>query len=351
MKEDSRKIFLDRLRVAATLAVVLLHTVTGTIDTVKLWPCLPERRLYLVILDLVCWCVPVFILISGYLFLNPEREISFRQMVVKYCRRIVLALIVFGVPYACIELAAEQKSFSLPMLLQAFGMVLRGQSWSHLWYLYMILALYLMTPALKWLLGRLPRKAVYVFLALLFVWSSLLPFLKNLFGLEQLLVLPGGGIYLFYYICGYLFASYDGQRGQRGEKGSGMRILTLCILLLGAGMMCSRLFGSYTVQMAYNYPFTVLLSLCLFSRGLLRQREGRFEKENTGSWRKAGALCFAVYLIHPVFVNLYYKFLHISPLDFNLWISLPLFYAAVLLPAILAAWLLNRITVLRRYVL
>ncbi|MGN0167258.1 MAG: acyltransferase family protein, partial [Acetatifactor sp.] len=113
----------------------------------------------------------------------------------------------------------------------------------------------------------------------------------------------------------------------------------------------SRIFGNYTVQMAYNYPFTVVLALLLFGLGLNWQKNGKKEKRNTGFWEKAGALCFAVYLIHPVFLNIYYKFLHISPLDFRIWISLPLFFLAALLPAFLAAWILRKVPVLKKYVL
>ena len=82
MKE--RTVFLDKLRVAATCAVVLLHTVTGVMDHTGMGAYPLEKKVFLVILDLVCWCVPVFLLISGYLFLNPDRELGMRKMLLKY---------------------------------------------------------------------------------------------------------------------------------------------------------------------------------------------------------------------------------------------------------------------------
>ena len=110
-------------------------------------------------------------------------------------------------------------------------------------------------------------------------------------------------------------------------------------------MAISRLSGRYVLQMAYNYPFTVLLTLMLFSWGNGTEHlEGAF-------WEQAAALSFAIYLIHPVFLNFAYKFLHVTPLAFGLGLSLPLFFTGTVLLSAICAWMLCRITLLRKYVL
>jgi len=356
MSERRREAFIDILRVAATCAVVMLHAVTGIMDVTDMTLYPVTKKVFLIVLDLVCWCVPVFVMISGYLFLNPKKEISFRLMLTRYCRRILAALFVFGIPYAWLEQAAVKGTFGPEMILEGVLMVFRGESWSHLWYLYMIFFLYLITPAVKWLLKRLPLPAVFVFLIALFLGSSVLPYARKLFGLEWMAVLPDGAIYFFYYICGYLFAVYrDGGICKRKSAPRAClgfrRMLPFLAAALAGGMAASRLSGKYIVQMAYNYPFTVLLSLLLFAVGLEGNRDGGQEKINAVAWEKAGALCFAVYLIHPLFLNIYYKFLHISPLDFFIGVSLPVFFLAILLPAFFSAWILRKIPPLRKWVL
>lgn len=381
--------FLDMLRIAATCAVVLLHTVTGVMDTTDMSVYPLEKTVFLAALDLITWCVPVFVLISGYLFLNPDREITFRQMLLKYCRRIVLALFLFGVPYACLELIAGERTFRLDMLREGVVMVLKGQSWSHMWYLYMILILYLITPGLKAVLKKCPKGVLYSAMALLLAGSSILPFVKKLFALENLRVLPDGGIYLFYYLCGYLFAVSDRKRSEsisswkaderrrkddrkcpeadmcrqegdcRRKTGCGqkqsqavsgkwvMPAAALAAVLL-AGMVFSRLIGNYSVQMAYNYPFTVVLALLLFYLASQMEEKCRGQEKFL---KNTGALCFTIYLVHPVFLNIFYKFLHVTPLDFPIGFSLPVFFAAVLALSVLTAWILRRIPGLARYVL
>ncbi len=374
-----REVFLDKLRVAATCAVVLLHTVTGVMDHTDMgaWPL--EKTVFLVILDMVCWCVPVFLLISGYLFLNPERKVTMRNIVLKYGRRIVLALFLFGVPYACLEQIAMERCFRWGMVGRSFVMVLRGESWSHLWYLYLILFLYLVTPAIRKLLEILPRPIIYGLLAALCIGSSVLPWLSKLFGLDTMPALPDGGIYLFYYISGGLFVRKPGMEEpvksaeetgttadcslaecrrtdresvNRGNAGGKSWLWPGLAAVLAAAMACSRLPGSYTVQMAYNYPFTVMLSLLLFGWGNSRRgtvsRNGRSMEH---FWKQAADLSFTVYLVHPVFLNTAYKFLHVTPLSFPVGISVPAFWGITLLLSAAVAWVLYRIPPLKKYVL
>ena len=344
-KMREREAFLDRLRVMATLAVVMLHTATGVMDAtdMSLYP--EENRVFLTVMDLVCWCVPVFLVISGYLFLNPCREMGLGRMLTKYCRRIVLALILFGVPYGCLELLAAEGRFRPGMPGEAFVKVLRGQSWSHMWYLYLILLLYAVTPLLKWVLKAVPRWAVGAAALVLLLGCS---------------PLPGDGIYFFYYICGYLFAT--AERG-RLERAVGKGILPGLILLLCAGMAASRLWGNYALQMAYNYPFTVLLALLLFAWGMgTEERRGAGRGHGTGHFREqAAALSFTVYLIHPVFLNMAYKFFRVTPLSGAALLPLPaalslgtfllLFFGGTALLSAAFAWVLYRIPPLRKYVL
>lgn len=342
MKE--RQHFLDVLRVAAVCAVVLLHTVAGVMDNTDMSLYLMEQKAFLAVRDLVYWCVPVFIMISGYLFLNPARQLTTGRIVTKYCRRVVLALFLFGVPYAWMEMAATEGDFRPEMLWQGVVRVLRWQSWAHMWYLYLILFLYLITPAIRWLLKCIPRAAVYVLLAALFVGSSILPFVMNIFGSQQSLFggMSGELIYLFYYLCGYLFAC---QR--RWGKWQFLLSAGLAVVL-GVGMAISRLNG-FSMQMAYNYPFTVLLSLCLFSAASAWEKS--HPAKNTALWEKTALLCFAVYLIHPVFLNLAYKYFKVTPLSFSAGISLPLFFLGTLLLSVVSAWILRKIPLLRKYVL
>ena len=350
-----RKQFLDVLRVLATCAVVLMHVLTGATDVTDA-SIVPEyRSLLRSVMDLVTWCVPIFLLISGYLFLNPERTLTYPVMIKKYCRRIALAILLFGVPYAASELVVAERTFRIRMIPEALKMTLMGHTWSHMWYLYLILFLYLITPLLKKVLRVLPVWGVAAVMAVIFLGSSVAPFLNKVLDVNSIPVLPDGGVYFLYYLCGYFFA----VREVCVDKGRNVW-LTAAVAVLALGMILSRTLAGFSIQMAYNYPFTVLLAVLLFAAGW----NGSIKKYRI-PWQEAGALSFAVYLVHPVYVNLLYKFVKITPFTVLeqcgvqsvvagqavLILLLAAFCLVVLALATATAWMLRKIPVLRKYVL
>lgn len=384
-----RKQFLDVLRVLATCAVVLMHVLTGATDVTDA-SIMPEyRSLLLSVMDLVTWCVPIFLLISGYLFLNPERTLTYPVMIKKYCRRIALAILLFGVPYAASELVVAERTFRIRMIPEALKMTLTGHTWSHMWYLYLILFLYLITPLLKKVLRVLPVWGVAAVMAVIFLGSSVAPFLNKVLDVNSIPVLPDGGVYFLYYLCGYLFAVREvcvDKAESSGTSGKGMEagldtepvrgkrignVWLMAAAVLMMGMILSRTLAGFSIQMAYNYPFTVLLAVLLFAAGWNGGGDGAAlaarEKDRIHRipWQEAGALSFAVYLVHPVYVNLLYKFVKITPFTVLeqcgvqsvaagqavLILLLAAFCLVVLALATATAWVLRKIPVLRKYVL
>lgn len=384
-----RKQFLDVLRVLATCAVVLMHVLTGAIDVTDT-SIVPEyRSLLLSVMDLVTWCVPIFLLISGYLFLNPKRILTYPVMIKKYCRRIALAILLFGVPYAASELVVTERTFRIMMIPEALKMTLTGHTWSHMWYLYLILFLYLITPLLKKVLQILPVWSVGTVMAVIFLGSSVAPFLNKVLYSNSIPVLPDGGVYFLYYLCGYLFAVREvcvdkaessGTSGKgmetgdttepvRGKRIGNVWLIAAAVLIMG--MILSRTLAGFSIQMAYNYPFTVLLAVLLFAAGWNGGQDGAAsaarEKDRIHRipWQEAGALSFAVYLVHPVYVNLLYKFVKITPFTVLeqcgvqsvaagqavLILLLAAFCLVVLALATATAWVLRKIPVLRKFVL
>ena len=310
-----------------------------------------------------------------------------------------MAILLFGVPYAASELVVTERTFRIRMIPEALKMTLTGHTWSHMWYLYLILFLYLITPLLKKVLRVLPVWGVAAVMAVIFLGSSVAPFLNKVLDVNSIPVLPDGGVYFLYYLCGYLFAVREvcvdkgrNAGGQMVESGSGRSAgentewcgetqnvesrawnvwLTAAVAVLALGMILSRTLAGFSIQMAYNYPFTVLLAVLLFAAGWNGGGDGAAlaarEKDRIHriSWQEAGALSFAVYLVHPVYVNLLYKFVKITPFTVLeqcgvqsvaagqavLILLLAAFCLVVLALATATAWVLRKIPVLRKYVL
>ena len=96
MKQDpnQRVFYLDLLRVFATFAVIFLH-VCGS----ELLAASPSRNWYIEVAGsgLVRWCVPVFVMISGALFLVPSRKVTYREILTIRLSRLLIAYVFWTV--------------------------------------------------------------------------------------------------------------------------------------------------------------------------------------------------------------------------------------------------------------
>jgi len=98
----NRIIYLDCLRVAAITAVIIIHIAASQ------WYITPVNTFNWRVLNiydsLARWCVPIFIMISGALFLNPSKNISKKDLFCKYIKRILIANVFWGFLYGFFSL-------------------------------------------------------------------------------------------------------------------------------------------------------------------------------------------------------------------------------------------------------
>ena len=394
-KWGGREAYLDVLRVLATAAVVLMHAVSGVLGGEYDFTGYERRvKAFRALVDATSWCVPIFLMISGYLFLNPAKKITWKDALFKYCRRILLALILFGIPFTFLEIYKYVGHFEWWMVRHTLVYTATGRSWSHMWYLYLIFILYALTPGIKWLLSKAKTWMIWGVLVLLAFGGSFLPFAEALMGAAKIIAIPVQGVYVFYYLMGYVFS----VRRKEGGKGEGGICLVAFFLLLIL-QMGSRFLEGYELDMAYAYPPTLLSAILLFDGAwALSRREWRKKDEQKemagiqvsdagkekvdrkgtgernpeegmqkadagmgrasqgtsrlGQWAVAfSPLCFGIYLMHPVFLNLFYKFLKISIMNFRFYVGVPLFFCIAFFGAAAATWIARLIPPLRKYVL
>jgi surface polysaccharide O-acyltransferase-like enzyme len=236
------------------------------------------------------WNVPIFLMISGVLFLNPAKKIPLKKLFSKYILRIFLALILFGFVYAFMELFYESHfQFEFLQIVQAFLNVLQGKIWAHMWYLYMVLGIYLMLPLLKPFAEHVSRTTYTYILIVLFVFVGLLPTIQLFTHIEIGFGIPLASLYVFYFLLGHYLHYYDVH--VKNIIGVAVIFLyTLCVLILPLERLDSTILT----------PLIILVTTAVFS--LVRHNS----KTDRG-YTKLTMLCFGVYLIHPFFIHILFK--------------------------------------------
>lgn len=208
--------YLQWLRALGAVAIVLLHVVRSVELADELEVAAPSlvRAETLGVVILSRWAVPVFLMMSGALMLDPAREMPPRKLA-RHIWRIVFVLATFGFAFCVMEVAYDAKTVDARVLAAAFVNLLRGHSWDHLWYLYATLGLYVLTPFLRWAVRRLSWRSLCAACVALWLLCCGTPTLVVL-GCEEgpVQVVASGCGWAFplpYYLAGYLL-HHDGGR-------------------------------------------------------------------------------------------------------------------------------------------
>lgn len=108
---------------------------------------MPLKYILTCVYTLIQWAVPVFLMISGNLLLHSNK-LAFTK-VKKMSLRMGAVLLLFGSAFALLEQVFERKTLEIGMLPNSVLMTLQQKSWSHLWYLYILIGIYLILIPLK----------------------------------------------------------------------------------------------------------------------------------------------------------------------------------------------------------
>ena len=151
-----KKSWIEILRVMATIAVIFLHISMTIISNYTLEEANGiTNYIILDVSQLICrWAVPCFIMITGALLLDQNKKVDLVK-IKKYVLRMLIVLMTFGVFYAFLELFFENRIINIKMIFQSILNTLQGKTWAHMWYIYMLIGLYIITPVLKIVIQKL----------------------------------------------------------------------------------------------------------------------------------------------------------------------------------------------------
>ncbi len=331
--------YLHRLRICATVAVVLMHVTSKEFYVPT--TASPEWQILNVYNGLTHWAVPVFVMISGAIFLDPEREIPIRKLFGKYILRIFIALVfwsaVYAVAYTGIYLHGSAR--------EVFYAFLEGHV--HLWYLPMLIGLYLLVPLLR-RITESPFLTKY-FLLLTGIFSILLPELGR-WGIAPILRAEAARLdihlclgYSGFFVAGYALHRLEIRKSVRTALYLLAQLATLGMIAY-SGTMSARS-GSVQIELYEAFSLgTVLQSLGIF----LAFRQFGNRKACPHLIRSLSEMTFGIYLIHEFWVDFLRRFCGISPLAFSPLIAIPVTVTLVLAGSAVSTFLLRKVEFFRK---
>ena len=334
--------YLDWLRVLGCVAVVIIHCFTTLLDNEPIAEVGVGRSLiWTEILVIGCrWAVPVFLMITGSLLLDPAREMGLAK-IHRYVARMVGVLLTFGALYALIELVFNTRSFNLTMVLEAPINVLQGKCWAHMWYLYDLVGIYLLLPILRSFAEGVDENTYDAVLWTLFALVLVVPTINAAMGLSiETLVWLGSSV--FYVLLGWRVRMHQPP-------------FAPTVFLGAAGAMSAAIMAGGGIVMGDSYlgwvwaPSSPLIALQAVAVFVLAQRFLDTPMRKGGPAMLVASLSFGIYVLHPVFANLVYKVLGWNPALLPPVIFELLTFAIVFGGALALALLCKRLPIVGRW--
>ena len=286
-------------RAFGAIAVVLIHVFATLLDnadvaTVGVPTALAWSEIQIVIAR---WAVPVFFMITGALLLDPRKELPWEKLV-GHIKRISIAIVLFGYPFCLAEAIANAGTIGFGVLLDALTNLLSVRSWSHMWYLYALLGLYLLTPVLRAFVAQATAQEQGRAVLILFLLTCVVPTLNSALG-TRFTTLVWVTSSVFYYLLGYYAFTYARLTNAMLITGA-ICILFVCVAT-GVSIVVNQDYLNYLRAPACcliaPYSYTVFL---LFKQYFSRPVVSPFMKTVARN-------SFGIYLTHPIFLNVLYK--------------------------------------------
>ena len=332
-KKLTRFEFLDIIRAYATILVIVVHS-SGPV--LYAFSSLPESTWMTAnyFNSFARTCVPLFIMVSGFLLLNPNIEETLPHFFKKRFSKILIPYLFFSIFYLWWKHNIRLEPLSFDQALHQFW---SGTPDYHLVFMSVLIGLYLLTPILRIFIQHALISTQVYFISMWFLVICVSYFLTKFTGYSINPYLKETPLFLGYYLLGAYFRQIT---------------CNVRLVYLFAGIVSGWLF---TALMTYKYsklgkgfdatfygyisPNVVLMTICSF---LFLQNKSLLFFLNQSPMLMAGlkklsTASFGIYLVHVAILDL------LATGKLGQWLHLPIVLKATTLTPILSIPLLTGI--------
>lgn len=345
MKTGQRNVSLDITRIIAVMAVVMIHTVGKFVDFYD--TASTEFILGNVFDSISLLGVPLFVMVSGSLMLDENKNFSIKDLIFRRIRNIALLTVFWSVLYCCIFSVILPISRGEALSLPGIAYALTAGHY-HMWYLYMVIGLYFVTPFLRAFVKKENKNLILLFILISVISQFTLPVLNILslkfeettyiIKLIGMLQLNFFGYFIAYYLMGW-YIVHVGIKNKRLLYCLGIVSLLITIVYV-------QFTGNYANAYANENLFVMLYSVAVFTAlncGKERSVGGRTGKV----LETLSGLSFGVYIVHPLTQMIVDKVIVYTKYPL---LYIVLYYTSVIVLSFAGCYIVSKLPVIKKAV-
>ncbi|CEO32986.1 acyltransferase [Paraclostridium sordellii] len=292
-----RILYYDLIRTIACFLVIVNHTIWmfGAYNKLPMFTWIVSDALFFI----AKMAVPLFIMLSGALLLDKEE--SYKHLAIHKVFKMTFILLVWSLIYATY---AKHSILTFGDIFREIKAIIKQPISIHLWYLYMLIGLYIITPFLRKMIKNFTDKDFIIFIIIWILYSTLLPFigLFKSFEFSKYLAIPFFSGYIGYYIAGFYLDNIEINKNK----------IILSVIIFFTGLIIStyitfimsKVKGTTYMGLDNVRMFPIMLmslSFFLIVKNLGEKIHERLNKEKTKRIIvNISSATFGIYLIHTL---------------------------------------------------
>lgn len=352
MVTKERVEYLDYLRAIATIAVVAIHVACMKIMLTDVKS--DEWMAINVYNSMLRWSVPIFVMISGALFLDASKKINITILFKKYISRIVIIFFFWSAVYATVD-----RIVGVDWQNTIFNFI---SGHYHQWFLILIIGLYIIVPLLRQLVKN--NTAMRYFLLLALIFAFIIPQLKitmTLFNNTYInslwaeidyiighLNLNNVMGYAAYFVAGYYFSKTElTKKMQKVIYSLGLLGLLLTIGISAAFSISRNEFISYYYD--YLTINVMMMSIAVFVFGKYKLSKIRMSPIVYKITMNISKYSLGIYLVHVLILEAENREWYINTQTFHALFSTPVIAICLFVVSYIISAILNHIPFVKKY--
>jgi len=342
---NKRILYLDMLKIISCVAVVMIHVTADGFNKMNIHSL--SWSVTTILNILVRFAVPVFVMVSGALFLNPDKKLDVKKLWKKNILNLVIVYIVWTLIYAVYAVYNRGQDVSIINILKSAVM----KSYYHLWFIPMLIGIYACIPLLKPIVNS-GKKTVEYFLIIFCIFGIIpstiklfeFPYYSYVRAILNRIQVPMLG-YICYFVLGHYLHTYD--LSNKVKK----IIYTSAIVSIVVSIIVTITYSWHTgkaiLTLANNFSITTfIMSIAAFvlMKNLFENKKLKCEKVII----HLSNISLGIYLIHVLIKDILRNQLDM-PFT-NIW-NLPLNTVIMLVGSYLISLGISKIPFVNKYII
>lgn len=339
--------YLDIARIIATFAVIVIHIASSKPYWYDFGFDTYEWNIFNLFTSCSRWAVPIFCMISGALFLDPDRKVDTKKLYTKNILRMVISFVFWSAFYIVAQYELINKHLIKADIIKKFV----GGHY-HMWFLFLIVGFYILVPILRKITAD--KNTAKYFVGVAMVFTFIIPFLLQHPKLDWaykpvdkvFMFLPLG--YTSYFIIGYLINKFGIKKWMKAiiYIVGPLSFLATVYITSSKSIEAGEYFGtignynSITVLFESLFVITIIKDIC---------EKIKFKPKTEKFIGTLSKDTFGIYFLHPFAITTIDTVLKLNPVTYNPLLSIILILVITYVICEIVSHILNKIPIIKNY--